>query len=99
MLIAARYPLLGPPVRFLRARRPPPYRGAPSPIDARLGRQLRAARQLLGVTQKELGAAMGVSAAMVRRYESGTRALPPARFAAAVSFLGLPLSWFFRGDA
>ncbi len=41
---------------------------------------------------------MGVGAAMVRRYESRTRPLSPARFAAAVTYLGLPLSWFFQGN-
>jgi transcriptional regulator with XRE-family HTH domain len=41
---------------------------------------------------------MGVGAALVRRYESGTRPLSPARFAAAATFLGLPLSWFFRSN-
>jgi DNA-binding XRE family transcriptional regulator len=99
MLTTALYPLISSSAAFLRARRPPPYRPSPSPVDARLGRRLRAARELLGITQKQLGAAMGVSAAMVRRYESGARPLTPARFAAAVSFLGLPLSWFFRSDA
>jgi Helix-turn-helix domain len=86
-------------VPYLRARKPPPYGPRPSGLDARLGRRLREGRQRVRVTQKELGAALGVGAAMVRRYENGTRPRSPARFAAAITFLGLPLSWFFQGDA
>jgi transcriptional regulator with XRE-family HTH domain len=86
-----------PHARFLRARRPPTYRPGTSEIDALLGKRLRTGRELMGITQKELGAAMGVSAAMVGRYESGARPLSPARLAAAMRFLGLPLSWLLRG--
>jgi transcriptional regulator with XRE-family HTH domain len=41
---------------------------------------------------------MGVSAATVRRYETGARRMSPKRFAAAVVFFGLPMSWFFSED-
>jgi hypothetical protein len=95
---ALAHPTSSARIHYLRARKPPAYRPGAQSLDALLGRRLRDGRQLVGVTQKELGAAIGVSAAMVRRYESGTRPLSPARFAAAVIYLGLPLSWFFQGN-
>lgn len=81
---------------FLRARRPPPYEPGPAGrISVEVGRRLRQARLTAGATRQALGAAIGVEAATVRRYEAGRR-MPPARLAAAALFLGFPLSWFFR---
>jgi DNA-binding XRE family transcriptional regulator len=85
---------------WLRARRPPPYRPGPTArrVDIELGKRLRQARLFVGATRQELAAAMGVSAATVGRYETGVRRMSPKRFAAAVIFFGLPMSWFFSDD-
>ena len=85
---------------FLRARRPPPYRPGPRErgVDAAVGARLRQARRLAGLSRQQLALAMGVSAQTVRRYESGARRISPARLAAAVRLLGVPISWFFRED-
>ena len=82
---------------FLWAPKPPPYRPAPGARRASLevGRRLRQARRMAGLTRQALGAAIGVAPATVRAYESGKR-MPPPRLAAASLFLGVPLSWFFR---
>jgi DNA-binding XRE family transcriptional regulator len=86
------------PRLFLRAPKPPPY--APGPgarrFAAELGSRLRQARVMAGMTRQSLASAIGVTAATLRRYETGARRMPPARLAAAVVLLGLPLSWFFR---
>ena len=81
----------------LRARRAPPYRPGPAAraVDAEIGAKLRQARLLAGLSRQQLGAALGVSAETVRRYESGARRMTPARLAAAVRFLDLPIAWFF----
>jgi DNA-binding XRE family transcriptional regulator len=83
---------------FLRARKPPSY--APGPgarqVAVALGSRLRQARVMAGMTRQSLASAIGVTATTLRRYETGTRRMPPARLAAAVVLLGLPLSWFFR---
>lgn len=94
------YAMSGAAAAFLRARRPPPYAHGPAArqADVALGRRLRQARRLVGVSPQELGAAMGVGAATVRRYEAGARRMSPKRFASAVVFLGLPVSWYFRDD-
>lgn len=84
----------------LRARRPPPYRPGPrsQAVDAAIGARLRQARLLAGASRRQLGRALGVSAETVGRYETGARRMTPERLAAAVRFLGLPISWFFRSD-
>jgi DNA-binding XRE family transcriptional regulator len=85
--------------RFLWAPKPPPYRPGPAArqVSVAVGKRLRQARQMAGVTRPALAAAIGVAAATVGRYEAGRR-LPPARLAAAALFLGFPLSWFFREE-
>jgi hypothetical protein len=82
---------------WLRTRRPPPYRPDPDArlIDVEMGQRLRQAGRVVGATSQELAAAMGVSVATMRRYETGASRMPPKRFAAAVVFFGLPMSWFF----
>ena len=67
-------------------------------VDIAVGARLRRARLLTGASRRQLGEAMGVGAETVRRYETGARRMSPVRLAAAVRFLGLPLSWFFRED-
>ena len=52
------------------------YKGAPMTPE-----QCRAARALLGWSQKELSRICGVSSATIRNYESGRRALMPANAA------------------
>ncbi len=86
------------PHLFLRAPKPPPYTPGPGArrVAVELGSRLRQARVMAGMTRQSLASAIGVSAATLRRYETGARRMPPARLAAAVVLLGLPLSWFFR---
>ena len=70
-----------------------------SQVDLALGRRLREARALAGVSQRTLGEAIGVSAQAVQKYESGEKRLSAVRLAAAVKFLGVPMSFLFRDDA
>jgi transcriptional regulator with XRE-family HTH domain len=60
-----------------------------------MGQRLRQAGRVVGAPSQELAAAMGVSVATMRRYETGASRMPPKRFAAAVVFFGLAMSWFF----
>jgi DNA-binding XRE family transcriptional regulator len=86
------------PRLFLRARKAPPYTPGPGArrVAVELGSRLRQARLMAGLTRQSLASAIGVAAATLRHYETGARRMPPARLAAAVVLLGLPLSWFFR---
>jgi Zn-dependent peptidase ImmA (M78 family)/transcriptional regulator with XRE-family HTH domain len=52
------------------------------------------ARELRGVTQDELAAALGVTQATVSRYESGHIEVPPDHLRVMAGFLGRPESFF-----
>lgn len=59
------------------------------------GHRLRLARNLAGLTQTELGTALGVAFQQVQKYESGANAIAAARLALAAKALNQPLTWFF----
>jgi transcriptional regulator with XRE-family HTH domain len=79
-----------------RQRRPGPAR--PSPTDLLAGKRLRSARALAGLSQKALGAALGVSFHAINKYEKGHNRMSGARLAAASRVLHVPLSYFFEED-
>jgi transcriptional regulator with XRE-family HTH domain len=64
-------------------------------LDVRVGQRLRDARLLAGVTQDQLGKAMGVSFQAVQKYESGENRLSVGRLARAATVLDQPVSYFF----
>jgi|GEM_PF-1587227 transcriptional regulator with XRE-family HTH domain len=68
-----------------------------SEVDASVGRRLREARLLAGLSQTQLGAAVGVTFQAVQKYESGENRLSASRLLALAKVLRQPLSFFF-GD-
>lgn len=76
-----------------------PLRGAGSgATDLLIGKRLRSARALSGLSQKALGAALGVSFHSINKYEKGRNRMSGARLAAASRVLRVPLSYFFEED-
>lgn len=67
-------------------------------VDVMVGKRLREARLVAGASPQQLGAALGVSAQSVQKYESGARRLTAARLAAVVKFLGVPMSFLFKEE-
>jgi len=67
-------------------------------LDIRVGQRLRDARLLAGITQDQLGRAMGVSFQAVQKYESGENRLSVGRLARAAKMLEQPVSYFFLND-
>lgn len=67
-------------------------------VDLLVGKRLREARLLAGASQEQLGAALGVGARSVQKYESGALRLTAARLAAVVKFLGVPMSFLFKEE-
>lgn len=61
-----------------------------------IGPRLRAARRAAGMSQEELGAAIGVSKMAVSKYESGAAVPGSARLAALAEALGVPVSWILE---
>jgi transcriptional regulator with XRE-family HTH domain len=78
-------------------RRKPRKRRA-THVDLSVGARLRQARLLAGVSQEDVGAAIGVSFQAVQKYENGENRLAAGRLAAAARYLGVPMSFFFQDD-
>ena len=80
----------------------------PDPVDVHVGKRLRQARLLAGLSQEELGDGIGVSFQAVQKYEQGENRLSASRLFRAAKLLQQPVSFFFeqldgqphdRGDA
>jgi transcriptional regulator with XRE-family HTH domain len=68
----------------------------PDPVDVHVGRRLRQARFLAGMSQEELGAGIGVSFQAVQKYEHGENRLSASRLFKAARLLDRPVSFFFE---
>jgi transcriptional regulator with XRE-family HTH domain len=79
------------PTRFRRTVR----EHGPDPIDVHVGRRLRQARLLSGLSQEELGEGIGVSFQAVQKYEHGENRLSASRLFRAAKLLARSVSFFF----
>ena len=61
-----------------------------------IGSRLRSARLAAGMSQEELGAAIGVSKMAVSKYESGAVVPGSGRLVALAEALGVPVSWILE---
>ena len=68
----------------------------PDPVDVHVGRRLRQARFLAGMSQEELGTGIGVSFQAVQKYEHGENRLSASRLFKAARLLDRPISFFFE---
>lgn len=68
----------------------------PDPVDVHVGRRLRQARFLAGMSQEELGSGIGVSFQAVQKYEHGENRLSASRLFKAARLLDRPVSFFFE---
>lgn len=66
-------------------------------VDAYVGSRMRVRRSLLGVSQEQLGQALGVSFQQVQKYERGTNRVSASRLYRLAKFLDVPVSFFFDG--
>ncbi len=66
-----------------------------SPIDVHVGARLRQRRTLLGMTQTNLGDALGVTFQQVQKYERGTNRISASRLFALSGVLDVPVEYFF----
>jgi len=63
-------------------------------FDRKLGRKLREARQLRGLTQTELGKQLGVSYQQIQKNESGKSRMTAERLDRLGKILRMPLTYF-----
>ena len=71
-----------------------PNRG-PDPIDVQVGQRISLVRERAGLTQADLGAAIGVSFQQVQKYEKGTNRVSASRLARIADHLGCSIESLF----
>lgn len=73
----------------------------PDPIDVHVGARLRLRRNLLGMSQEQLGKAGGLTFQQIQKYERGTNRMGASRLFQFAKLLDVPVSYFFddvRGE-
>jgi transcriptional regulator with XRE-family HTH domain len=68
----------------------------PNPIDKYVGSKVRARRQTLGISQRKLGDALGVSFQQIQNYENGTNRIVAGRLQQLSLVLQAPPAFFFQ---
>ncbi|MBI3445124.1 MAG: helix-turn-helix transcriptional regulator [Magnetospirillum sp.] len=69
--------------------------GAPNPIDSHVGGRVRLRRTLMGMTQEQLGEAIGLTFQQVQKYERGANRMGASRLFDVARVLDVPVSFFF----
>ena len=70
--------------------------GKPHPVDVHVGVRLRQRRTLLGMTQTNLGDALGMSFQQVQKYERGTNRIGAGRLYDLARMLDVSVEHFFE---
>lgn len=67
----------------------------PNPVDIHVGSRVRLRRTLLGMSQKKLGAAVGLTFQQIQKYERGANRIGSSRLYQFAQVLDVPVSFFF----
>jgi transcriptional regulator with XRE-family HTH domain len=91
-------PVAAKPTRN-RRRRPTVLASGPHPIDVYVGKRIRMARLLAGVTQSTLAAGVKLTFQQIQKYERGANRVSCSMLSEFAEVLGRPVPWFFaEGD-
>ena len=69
--------------------------GAPNPIDVHVGKRIKLRRALLGMSQEELAAKLGITFQQIQKYEKGNNRVGASRLYDMVNALDAPVSFFY----
>ena len=67
------------------------------PVDAHVGQRIRHRRWMLGITQQQLGDAVGIKFQQIQKYETGMNRVSASRLWDISKALDVPVSFFFEG--
>ncbi len=65
-------------------------------LNQHLGKQLRARRSALGLTQTQVARAINVTFQQIQKYEKGTTGVSSSRLLQLANFLKVPVKYFFE---
>jgi transcriptional regulator with XRE-family HTH domain len=74
-----------------------PRKQAPNPTDQHVGSRVRMRRKMLAMSQKKLGAALGLTFQQVQKYERGANRIGASRLQQMSHILQVPVEFFFEG--
>jgi len=66
-------------------------------VDVHIGARLRRRRELLGISQTQLGKAAGISFQVIQKYEAAVNRIAPSRLFVFARALAVDVGWFFDG--
>jgi len=68
-------------------------------IDRRIGPRIRRGRLAAGLSQTDIGEAIGVTFQMVQKLEKGNSRISAGNLAAIAQVIGKPVGWLYGDDA
>ncbi len=67
----------------------------PEPVEIHVGARIRRRRVLLGLSQEQVGHAIGLTFQQLQKYEKGTNRVSSSRLYQLAKLFGVPISFFF----
>ncbi len=67
------------------------------PVDVHVGKRIRHRRWMLGMTQQQLGEAVGIKFQQIQKYETGMNRVSASRLWDIGRVLDVAISFFFEG--
>jgi len=68
----------------------------PDPVDIHVGYRMRVRRNLLGLSQEQLGKALGLTFQQIQKYERGVNRMGASRLHQIAHILSVPVGYFFE---
>jgi len=68
----------------------------PNAFDVHIGKRIRTARVLIGMSQERLGALLGVTFQQVQKYERGVNRIGAGRLYDVAAILSVPVGFFYQ---
>ena len=81
---------------MLNQEKSPSKKGKPHDVDIHVGGRVRLRRSALGLSQDQLGAAIGLSFQQIQKYERGANRIGASRLYEMSKILQTPISYFFE---
>jgi len=67
------------------------------PVDVHVGKRVRHRRWMVGMTQQQLGEAVGIKFQQIQKYETGMNRVSASRLWDIANVMEVPISFFFEG--
>jgi transcriptional regulator with XRE-family HTH domain len=68
----------------------------PNHVDQHVGKRLRLRRNLVELSQDDLGRRIGLTAQLIQKYEAGETRISASRLYEISAQLAVPITWFFE---